>query len=261
MTVSMYRSQVSLALCLLLTTCALTLVAQNTTAPEGVVPRLINFSGKVVDVQRKPLPGVAGATFAIYKDQEGGVPLSMETQNVQADKTGRYTVQLGASKSAGLPMELFASGEARWLSVQLSGEAEQPRSLLLSVPYALKALDAETLGARPISSFILAPTSPLAPSSRNKAGVSATPAATPANQIVCSSATACKTGFVPVFATNGGSAKITDAIIKQTGTTLGIAGSESVTGNISAGAVTSTSPSTGITSTITSLAVATRLLP
>jgi hypothetical protein len=60
--------------------CALTLVAQNTTGTEGVVPRLINFSGKVVDVQGKPLPGVAGATFAIYKDQEGGAPLWMETK-------------------------------------------------------------------------------------------------------------------------------------------------------------------------------------
>jgi hypothetical protein len=42
---------------------------------------------------------------------------------------------------------LFATGESRWLGVQVQvpGEIEQPRVLLVSVPYALKAADAETL--------------------------------------------------------------------------------------------------------------------
>ena len=38
---------------------------------------------------------------------------------------------------------LFASGEARWLGVRINGGEEQPRVLLLSVPYALKAADAQ----------------------------------------------------------------------------------------------------------------------
>ncbi len=37
------------------------------------------------------------------------------------------------------------------------GQAEMPRVVLLSVPYALKALDAETIGGKPASSFMLAP--------------------------------------------------------------------------------------------------------
>jgi hypothetical protein len=41
--------------------------------------------------------------------------------------------------------------------VNLPGEAEQPRVLLVSVPYALKAADAETLGGKPLSAFVLAP--------------------------------------------------------------------------------------------------------
>jgi hypothetical protein len=55
-------------------------------------------------------------------------------------------------------LELFASGEPRWLGaqVQLPGEVEQPRVLLVSVPYALKALDSETLGGLPPSAFVLA---------------------------------------------------------------------------------------------------------
>jgi len=110
-----HHASISLVLGLLLMTCTLTLLAQTATSSDSVVPRLVNFSGKILDAQGKPLPGVAGVNFAIYKDQEGGAPLWMETQNIQADKTGHYTVQLGASKSTGLPSELFASGEARWL--------------------------------------------------------------------------------------------------------------------------------------------------
>jgi hypothetical protein len=79
----------------------------------------------------------------------------METQNVTLDAKGHYSVLLGSSKPDGLPTDLFAAGEARWLGVQPDREAEQPRVLLLSVPYALKAMDAETLGGRPVSDFAL----------------------------------------------------------------------------------------------------------
>ena len=34
----------------------------------------------------------------------------LETQNVTADNKGGYTAQLGASKSEGLPLDLFTSG-------------------------------------------------------------------------------------------------------------------------------------------------------
>ena len=46
-------------------------------------------------------------------------------------------VALGSTSSQGLPANVFASGEARWLGVQVQGQAEQPRVLLMSVPYAL----------------------------------------------------------------------------------------------------------------------------
>jgi hypothetical protein len=51
---------------------------------------------------------------------------------------------------------LFTSGEVRWLGIQVGTEAEQqPRVLLVSVPYALKAGDAETLGGKPASAYML----------------------------------------------------------------------------------------------------------
>jgi len=126
--------------------------------PALPVPRLVKFAGAFKDEQGKPRSGIVGVTFAIYKDQEGGAALWLETQNVQLDEQGHYSVLLGSTKNEGLPLELFSAGEPRWLGVQvnLPGEVEQARVLLVSVPYALKAADAENLGGKPASSYALA---------------------------------------------------------------------------------------------------------
>jgi len=129
----------------------------GTPAVAAQVPHLVKFSGAVKNANGKPLSTVAGITFALYQDQEGGTPLWTETQNVQPDAAGRYTVWLGATRNEGVPVELFASGQARWLGVQVEGQPEQPRVLLAAVPYALKAADAETVGGLPPSAFLLAP--------------------------------------------------------------------------------------------------------
>jgi len=135
---------------------ASTAIGPSTSASSSSVPRLVRFSGTAKDLDGKPLTGIVGITFLLYADQQGGSPLWLETQNVQPDSSGRYSVQLGATKPDGLPSDLFTSVEARWLGVQISGQAEQPRVLLLSVPYALKAGDAETVGGLPPSAFVLA---------------------------------------------------------------------------------------------------------
>jgi hypothetical protein len=129
---------------------------QSASLQSTAVPRLVNFSGRAVDAQGKTVTGIAGVTFAIYAEQSGGAPLWIETQNVQADAKGNYTIQLGATRPDGLPLDLFTSGAARWLGVTINGGEEQPRILLLSVPYALKAADAETVGGLPASAFVLA---------------------------------------------------------------------------------------------------------
>src|SRR5260370_9333493 len=151
------KCSLSLLLVVSLSCCALNAQSQAPSqAAMAIVPRLVNFSGRMADALGKAISGIVGVTFAIYKDQSEGAPLWMETQNAQADAKGNYTVQLGATKSEGLPLELFSSGEARWLGVRVNGGEEQPRVLLLSVPYALKAADAETVGGLPASAFVLA---------------------------------------------------------------------------------------------------------
>jgi len=131
-------------------------VSTQDTAPDSVVPRLIQYSGVVKDAEGKPVTRSVGLTFSLYQFQEGGSPLWVETQTVQSDSQGHYTVLLGANSADGLPQDLFSSGSARWLGVQpaLPGAGEQARVLLVGVPYALKAADAETLGGKPASAYI-----------------------------------------------------------------------------------------------------------
>jgi len=130
--------------------------AGQTPPAASAVPRLVRFSGTANDARGNPVGGVAGITFALYSEQTGGAPLWMETQNVQVGPGGHYSVLLGATKSEGLPADLFTTAQARWVGVAVEGQAEQPRVLLVSAPYALKAGDAETLGGLPASAFLLA---------------------------------------------------------------------------------------------------------
>jgi hypothetical protein len=98
-------------------------------------------------------------TLAIYADAEGGPPLWQETQSLAIDDKGRYALLLGASQSDGIPPAVWTAG-AQWLGTRFerAGEIEGPRVRLTSVPYALRAADADTLGGNPASAFMLAPT-------------------------------------------------------------------------------------------------------
>jgi hypothetical protein len=133
-----------------------TLSYGQSSASGATVPNLVNFAGTLKDSGGHPIQSITGVTFSLYAQEEGGAPLWLETQTVRADGKGNYTVQLGATKAEGLPLELFTSGTARWLGVRINGGEEQPRVLLVSVPYALKAADSQTLGGLPPSAFVLA---------------------------------------------------------------------------------------------------------
>jgi len=126
---------------------------RTATTPSTAVsfPRFIRFRGTVPAGS----PETVGATFALYQDQTGGSPIWLEVQNVHPDATGHYSVLLGSTLPDGLPTDAFDGNRARWLGVTVDGGEEQSRVQLVSVPYALKAGDAETLGGRPLSSFVL----------------------------------------------------------------------------------------------------------
>jgi hypothetical protein len=172
------------------------------------VPALINFSGALNDGNGKPLTGTVGVTFSLYKEDQGGAPLWLETQNVQADRSGRYSVVLGSTRSTGVPADIFVAGEARWLSVQPAGQKELARIMLLSVPYALKAGDAQTIGGLPPSAFVLAAPAATSAAAATSAWGSAPP---PASNVTTSGGTV---NTVPLWTTG---TNIQSSVLTQTG--------------------------------------------
>jgi len=192
-------------------------LASGQTATEQVVPSAIKYNGVLADTDGKPLTEPLELTFSLYKTEQGGAALWMESQRVEPDRQGNYTVTLGSTTAAGLPATLFAAGEARWLGVQMSGQAEQPRVMLLAVPYAMKAGDAETLGGLPASAFMqmgaasnnasTAITSPTTPATTTLAGTSPS-----ASNVTTTGGTL---GTIPVFTT---STNIQNSILTQSGT-------------------------------------------
>jgi hypothetical protein len=129
------------------------------TTPSVSVPRFINVTGVYQPADGQPPPASTVVTLLIYADQQGGTPIWQETQNVVLDKSGRYSLLLGAAQPEGIPLDVFTSGDAQWLALHFAGvgEVESTRTRITSVPYALRSADADTLGGRPASAYVLAP--------------------------------------------------------------------------------------------------------
>jgi hypothetical protein len=187
-------------------------------------PQLVSYWGAAAGLDGKPRTGTAGVTFSIYREQLGGTPLWMETQNVALDSNGGYNAQIGATNPEGLPIGLFSSGEARWLEVQVDGQPPAQRVLLVSVPYALKAVDAQTLGGLPASAFALAGTTATTAPGAHASVASAAPPASPGGKAntaqtgtdITGSGTA---GYLPVFTA---ASTIADSVIVQKSGDVGV---------------------------------------
>jgi hypothetical protein len=146
---------------------ALVALAVVVSSPRGLLaqavqspPRLISVSGVFQPADGKAPASVEEVTISIYADESGGTALYQETQSIEVDSSGRYALLMGATEARGVPLDLFASGEARWFGMTWGrpGETEGPRTRLATVPYALSASNAETLGGKPASAYVLAPT-------------------------------------------------------------------------------------------------------
>jgi hypothetical protein len=213
--------QVFLRVALCLSMAQLTF-GQTATEATPTQPRLVRFGGTATDPNGGPLSGVVGVTFALYSEQTGGAPLWQETQNATADSNGHYTALLGATRPEGLPVDLFTGEQAHWVGVQVEGQAEQARVLLVSVPYALKANDADTLGGRPASAYLLAGSSSSVPEVPAGVVQSAQPATVSANAHAAArpDLVSGTLGYIPYF--YDASSDLGNSMMYQSGGHIGI---------------------------------------
>ena len=138
-----------------------TSVAQSSqVTPSVQMPRLVNISGVFRPADGQPPAAVEAVTLSIYAEPEGGTPLWQETQSVALDAEGRYTLLLGATTPRAFhPRCLRPARRSGWGSCSRgSGKSKGRGCGITSVPYALRSADADTLGGRPASAYLLAPT-------------------------------------------------------------------------------------------------------
>ncbi|WP_148210094.1 hypothetical protein [Candidatus Korobacter versatilis] len=211
--------------------------------------------------------------FRLYAAAKGGTALWQEVQTVTVQDR-KFTALIGAASTEGVPLYWFSSTQARWLEVQLENELSNSRIQLASVPYALKAADADLFGGRRISDFVLrtnANTDAAAKTnvtyatlgansfvgdqgvngSVNVSGYVNTALATVAsplvvNQLLWVNSTATTGGVISVKAENASSSGtgIMGIVTSATGNTVGVIGrSDSVVGNGVYGVTTAASGS------------------
>jgi hypothetical protein len=168
------------------------------------------FSGIAFGNDGRPLDKAeVTVTFLLFTQQSGGDPVWTESQTVATDQTGHYEVQLGASSATGLPLTAFTADDGRWLEVQVAGQKPETRVLLMSVPYAIKAADAATLGGLPASAYALAGNTTAASAAKAEPDASAAAVTTPGGTA----------GFLPVYSA---AAIVDDSILFESGTKLGL---------------------------------------
>jgi hypothetical protein len=221
-TESRYQTRVRWVVALMLIAGLSSLHAQQTSISPGAltpVPRVVWFSGSFHPADGQSIGATESVTLAVYTAEQGGDLLWQETQSVIVGADGRYNVLMGSSLAEGLPLDLFTTGEPRWLGVRFNrqGEVEQARVHLASVPYALKAADADTLGGKPASAYQLAEKSESTESSESSTGSesstkSAKDGATP-------NVTSGTPGFIGQFTD---ATSLGNSVMFQSGTRIGV---------------------------------------
>src|SRR6185369_727494 len=108
------------------------------------VPQVFRYSATLPTAQREGTQHLVEVIARIYANDLGGSPLWTERFEIVPDQNWRVSMLLGSTGAVGLPATIFGDNAARWISLQVAGFEESPRAALISVPYALKARDADT---------------------------------------------------------------------------------------------------------------------
>jgi len=115
------------------------------------IPQLINYQGYLANGDGNPVTGTRSIEFRIYNTASGGTAIWSETQSVTV-LDGVFSVLLGSVNP--LSYTLF-NGSDRFLALKVGSDSEMtPRTRLVSVGYAFRANQADSLGDNAADDFI-----------------------------------------------------------------------------------------------------------
>lgn len=122
-------------------------------APARAVPPGFNIQGRLTDANGVNREGNYSIKFTLYDAPTGGTALWTRTYPALTVRNGNFQTVIGDVTGQPMLSDVFASGDARHLEIQvLSGPGvttpEQPlvpRQQLVSVPYAMKAAVADSV--------------------------------------------------------------------------------------------------------------------
>jgi hypothetical protein len=121
------------------------------------VPQMINFQGRLTNPDGTPVTSSESVTFRLYDALTGGLPIATYSPgSITPDKNGTFSALLNFDSS------YFNGNDDRYLEVQVESQTLSPRQQIAAVPYAYRAITAESLsGGIPMGAT--GPTGPTGP--------------------------------------------------------------------------------------------------
>jgi len=113
---------------------------------QAEVPSLINYQGLLTDINGNVVSGSKTVSISIHDAATNGSQLYTENIGSVTVQNGIYSFQFGSGPTF---TSTLSTGAQHWLQVTLDGIAQTPRERLVSVPFAIKAAQADSLTPQP----------------------------------------------------------------------------------------------------------------
>lgn len=113
---------------------------------QAEVPALINYQGLLTDINGNVVSGSKTVSISIHDAATNGTQLYTENIGSVTAQNGIYSFQFGSGPTFA---STLSTGAQHWLQVTLDGIAQTPRERLVSVPFAIKAAQADSLTPQP----------------------------------------------------------------------------------------------------------------
>jgi hypothetical protein len=125
------------------TTLAIAALAAMIASASADVPKTVSFSARLVEEDTgKAVDGTHHISFALFTAETGGTSVWDEGRDVMIDQGLLFT---GLGENRALDAAVF-DGRALWLEVKLDETVMEPRVAIESVPYAIRAGAADSVG-------------------------------------------------------------------------------------------------------------------